>query len=199
MSFLCIFIRTRILCTQCVVSPPCQSPAASCRKTRWIRSYSSAASRVTHVLDKLPYNSGLHVIRLSLPPSLSGFHPCHRSTRRRAHCSRGRHHISLVLARWNVPQTVSSTIITMATEYPPQVDQYGRQPHPYLHEPVLYISGLPPHVADQDLAAAFVLCAPFRPNIPRDGTNRPLSGTIEFRYMEKGSVAHAVLIRRHTY
>lgn len=75
----------------------------------------------------------------------------------------------------------------MATEYPSIADHSGREPHPYLHEPVLYISGLPPHVSDQDLALAFVQCAPFRPNIPRDGTNRPLSGTIEFKYIEKGT------------
>ena len=74
----------------------------------------------------------------------------------------------------------------MATEYPAALDHTGRQPHPYLHEPVLYISGLPPHVSDQDLALAFVQCAPFRPNIQRDGSNRPLSGTIEFKYIEKG-------------
>ena len=75
----------------------------------------------------------------------------------------------------------------MATEYHTQLDHTGRQPHPYLHDPVLYISGLPPHVTDQALASAFVSCAPFRPNIPRDGSNRPLSGTIEFKYMEKGA------------
>ena len=60
------------------------------------------------------------------------------------------------------------------------------QPHPYLHEPLLYISNLPPFVRDEDLAVAFQTCAPFRPNIARDGSNRPLSGTIEFKYLEKG-------------
>lgn len=60
------------------------------------------------------------------------------------------------------------------------------QPHPYLHEPLLYISNIPPFVRDEDLALALQTCAPFRPNIPRDGTNRPLSGTIEFKYLEKG-------------
>ncbi|EKM58059.1 uncharacterized protein PHACADRAFT_116674 [Phanerochaete carnosa HHB-10118-sp] len=81
----------------------------------------------------------------------------------------------------------------MATEYQIQLDHTGRQPHPYLHESVLYISGLPPHVKDQDLATAFVSCAPFRPNIPRDGSNRPLSGTIEFKYIEKAEKALATL------
>lgn len=75
----------------------------------------------------------------------------------------------------------------MATEYPSIADFTAREPHPYLHEPLLYISGLPPHVTDQDLALAFVQCAPFRPNIARDGTNRPLSGIIEFKYIEKGA------------
>ncbi|GJE96544.1 polyadenylate binding protein [Phanerochaete sordida] len=81
----------------------------------------------------------------------------------------------------------------MATEYQTQLDHTGRQPHPYLHEPVLYISGLPPHVTDQALATAFVSCAPFRPNIPRDGSNRPVSGTIEFKYIEKAEKALATL------
>lgn len=68
------------------------------------------------------------------------------------------------------------------------VDPNSRQPHPYLHEPLLYISGLPPHVSDQDLAAAFVSCAPFRPNVARDNSGGLLSGTIEFKYIEKGAV-----------
>ncbi|KAH9899291.1 hypothetical protein C8Q73DRAFT_638831 [Cubamyces lactineus] len=67
------------------------------------------------------------------------------------------------------------------------------QPHPYLHEPLLYISGLPPFVRDEDLAVAFQTCAPFRPNIPRDGSNKPLSGTIEFKYLEKAEKALATL------
>ena len=70
------------------------------------------------------------------------------------------------------------------------------QPHPYLHEPLLYISGLPAFVRDEDLAVAFQTCAPFRPNIPRDGSNKPLSGTIEFKYLEKGeSIAFRLLSR----
>ncbi|OBZ67782.1 Polyadenylate-binding protein, cytoplasmic and nuclear [Grifola frondosa] len=85
----------------------------------------------------------------------------------------------------------------MSTEYttpPPQ--PAGPQPHPYLHEPVLYISGLPPYVRDEDLALAFQQCAPFRPIIPRDGSNRPLSGTIEFKYLEKAEKALATLQSR---
>jgi polyadenylate-binding protein len=71
-------------------------------------------------------------------------------------------------------------------EYPPPHVPEGPQLHPYLHEPLLYITNLPPYITDENLATAFASCAPFRPNIPRDGTNKPLSGTIEFKYLEKG-------------
>jgi polyadenylate-binding protein len=74
-------------------------------------------------------------------------------------------------------------------DYP---DTGERQPHPYLHEPLLYVSGIPPHVTDQDLAIAFVSCAPFRPNIKRDGSIGLLSGTIEFKYIEKGTQESSV-------
>lgn len=60
------------------------------------------------------------------------------------------------------------------------------QPHPYLHEPLLYISNLPGYVTDENLAVAFVSCGPHRPKIPRDG-GEVLSGTIEFKYLEQGS------------
>ena len=73
----------------------------------------------------------------------------------------------------------------MASDYSPPPEPRP-QPHPYLHEPLLHISNLPPWVRDEDLAVAFQTCAPFRPNIQRDGSNRPLSGTIEFKYLEKG-------------
>ena len=71
----------------------------------------------------------------------------------------------------------------MMTDYP---NTGVRQPHPYLHEPLLYISGVPPRISDQDLAMAFATCAPLRPNISRDRSAELLSGTIEFRYIEKG-------------
>ncbi|KAI0090136.1 hypothetical protein BDY19DRAFT_887958 [Irpex rosettiformis] len=71
-----------------------------------------------------------------------------------------------------------------------------RQPHPYVHEPLLYISGVPPHVTDQDLAAIFLSCAPFRPNITRDRPGELLSGTIEFKYVEKAEKALATLQSR---
>lgn len=75
----------------------------------------------------------------------------------------------------------------MASGYA-SIPQEGAEPqqHPYLHEPLLYMSNLPPYVSDENLAVALQTCAPFRLNIGRDGTNRPLTGTIEFRYLEKG-------------
>jgi len=96
-------------------------------------------------------------------------------------------HLFTVESSWSCRLT---SIIKMATGYldsssNPQ-DMEGPQPHPYLHEPLLYISNLPPYVTDENLAMTFQPCAPFRPNITRDGSNRPLSGTIEFKYLEKG-------------
>ncbi|KAI0642693.1 hypothetical protein C8Q79DRAFT_228546 [Trametes meyenii] len=79
------------------------------------------------------------------------------------------------------------------SEYNTPPPEARPQPHPYLHEPLLYISGLPPYVRDEDLAVAFQTCAPFRPNIARDGSNKPLSGTIEFKYLEKAEKALATL------
>lgn len=76
-----------------------------------------------------------------------------------------------------------------------EADTYTPQAHPYLHEPLLYISNLPPFVTDQNLATAFVSCGPFRPTIPRDGTNMPLSGTIEFRNLEKGIIHFRKLLK----
>ncbi|KAF8842446.1 hypothetical protein BDN67DRAFT_1067736 [Paxillus ammoniavirescens] len=86
----------------------------------------------------------------------------------------------------------------MASGYapPPVQESDGPQPHPYLHDPILYISNLPPFITDENLAITFQACAPFRPNIPRDGTNRPLSGTIEFKFFEKAEKALAILHSR---
>lgn len=78
----------------------------------------------------------------------------------------------------------------MASQYsPPPDDSYESaepQPHPYLHEPLLYISGLPPYTTDENLAVAFATCAPFRPRIARDDLTQPLSGKIEFKVLDKG-------------
>ncbi|KAK0203475.1 hypothetical protein DFS33DRAFT_805219 [Desarmillaria ectypa] len=77
-----------------------------------------------------------------------------------------------------------------------EADAYGPQPHPYLHEPLLYISNLPPYVSDENLAIAFVTCGPFRPKIARDGSSSLLSGTIEFKFLEKAEKALATLQSR---
>ncbi|KAJ7666012.1 hypothetical protein DFH06DRAFT_265002 [Mycena polygramma] len=86
----------------------------------------------------------------------------------------------------------------MESEYemPQEPDQYGPQPHPILHEPLLYISNIPPYVSDENIALAFVTCGPFRPTIPRDGSNNPLNGTIEFKFLEKAEKALATLQSR---
>ncbi|KAH9003358.1 hypothetical protein EDB86DRAFT_2891642 [Lactarius hatsudake] len=85
----------------------------------------------------------------------------------------------------------------MSSQYsPPPDNSYDPtepQPHPYLHEPVLYISGLPRYVTDENLAIAFSTCAPFRPRIARDDSNNPLSGTIEFKVLHKAETALATL------
>ena len=78
----------------------------------------------------------------------------------------------------------------MASQHPlPLDDSYESpepQPHPYLHEPILYISNLPNYVTDENLAIAFSTCAPFRPRIDRVDTTKPLFGMIEFRVLDKG-------------
>lgn len=70
--------------------------------------------------------------------------------------------------------------------YNPQYQAAGPRPHPYLHEPLLYITNLPAFVSDENLALAFVNCGPFRPKIQRDGVSHVLSGVIEFKFLEKG-------------
>ena len=61
-------------------------------------------------------------------------------------------------------------------------------PHPYLQHPVLYVSGLNPAATDADLARALEYCVPFRPNVIRDGSGRPASGTLEFKTLDKGDL-----------
>jgi polyadenylate-binding protein len=79
----------------------------------------------------------------------------------------------------------------MASQYspPPEIpyESIEPQPHPYLHEPRLYISSLPHYVTDENLAIAFSSCAPFRPRITRDDSTKPLSGIIEFKVLDKGA------------
>jgi polyadenylate-binding protein len=68
-------------------------------------------------------------------------------------------------------------------------ESFGPQPHPYLHDPLLYISGLPNWVTDENLAGALVTCAPFRPKINREnvGPDGLVGGTLEFKFQEKGA------------
>ncbi|TFK32025.1 hypothetical protein BDQ12DRAFT_693154 [Crucibulum laeve] len=84
----------------------------------------------------------------------------------------------------------------MDSDYPQDNELQGPQPHPYLHEPLLYITNLPPYVSDENLAVAFISCGPFRPKILRDGTPSILSGTIEFKFLEKAEKALATLQSR---
>ena len=119
--------------------------------------------------------------------------------------------LSLYLHAWRQenktrrPHTdILFTISTMATDASyPQAEQAIRQPepHPYLHDPLLYISNVPPHVTDADLALAFSQCAPFRPNIPQDGRGLTRSGTIEFRFVEKGvaNACHNIFHSHHAH
>ncbi len=74
----------------------------------------------------------------------------------------------------------------MDPQYTQQQDG-GAAHHPYLHEPLLYISNLPAYVTDENLAQAFVTCGPFRPKIVRDSGASVLAGTIEFKFLDKGA------------
>ncbi|KXN81675.1 Polyadenylate-binding protein, cytoplasmic and nuclear [Leucoagaricus sp. SymC.cos] len=78
----------------------------------------------------------------------------------------------------------------------PHEQAYGPQPHPYLQEPVLFVSNLPAYISDETLATAFVGYGPFRPKIIRDGIQAMVSGAIEFRFLEKAEKALAVLQAR---
>lgn len=79
---------------------------------------------------------------------------------------------------------------------PQEDDSQVPHPHPYLHEPLLYISNIPHYVTDEQIASSFINCGPFRPNIPRDEGNNTLSGTIEFKAIEKAEKALTTLQSR---
>lgn len=81
----------------------------------------------------------------------------------------------------------------MADDLQPEYD-YTPGPHPYLLEPILYISNLAPYVTETDLSYALEHCVPYRPRIPRDDPEKPLSGTIEFKLLEKGTCAEQHLL-----
>ncbi|KIK68690.1 hypothetical protein GYMLUDRAFT_54276 [Collybiopsis luxurians FD-317 M1] len=84
----------------------------------------------------------------------------------------------------------------MDQEYqlPPQ--ESGPHPHPYLHEPLLYITNVPANVSDETLGMAFMTCAPFRPKIVRDTPSPMVAGTIEFKFLDKAEKALATLQSR---
>ncbi|KAJ3784088.1 hypothetical protein GGU10DRAFT_377077 [Lentinula aff. detonsa] len=82
----------------------------------------------------------------------------------------------------------------MGRPVPPQ--ESGPQPHPYLHEPLLYITNLSANITDETLGMAFMTCAPFRPRITRDSASPMVSGTIEFKFLEKAEKALATLQSR---
>ena len=86
--------------------------------------------------------------------------------------------------------TFLDRIATMDGDYAQQEQDYqGPHPHPYLHEPLLYITNLPSFVTDEMLALSFIYCGPFRPKIQRDTGQSVVSGTIEFKFFEKGEHA----------
>lgn len=70
---------------------------------------------------------------------------------------------------------------------------HDTEPHPYLHEPVLYISGLPSYVTDDEIALVFQPCAKFRLKITREEPNLELCGTIEFQHLDRAEKALACL------
>ena len=71
---------------------------------------------------------------------------------------------------------------------------YDTEPHPYLHEPILYISGLPSYVTDDEIAVVFQPCAKFRLKINREEPHQELCGTIEFQYLDRGHF-HSIRFR----
>ena len=68
------------------------------------------------------------------------------------------------------------------------------EPHPYLHEPVLHISGLPSYVTDDEIAVVFQPCAKFRLKINRQESHQELCGTIEFQFLDRGHF-HSIRFR----
>jgi polyadenylate-binding protein len=63
-------------------------------------------------------------------------------------------------------------------------------------EPLLYVSNLAPNVTEADLARTLEHCAPMRPTIHRDGISPTLTGTIEFKTIDKAEKALATLQNR---
>ena len=94
-----------------------------------------------------------------------------------------------------IPPPRSLFLTTTPTMADPTVPAaHDTEPHPYLHEPVLYISGLPPYVTDDEIALVFQPCAKFRLKISREDPHQELYGTIEFQYLDRGHF-HSVRFR----
>ncbi|KAJ3818939.1 hypothetical protein F5880DRAFT_1616913 [Lentinula raphanica] len=81
----------------------------------------------------------------------------------------------------------------MDPEYQVPPQESGTQPHPYLHEPLLYISNLPSTVSDESLGMAFMTCAPFRPKIARDNNAEKALATLQSRPLPGVPDAHLML------
>jgi hypothetical protein len=63
-------------------------------------------------------------------------------------------------------------------------------PHPFLEEPILYVSNLPAHITDEVIARTLEFCVPFRPRLIRDPATGTATGSIEFRTIERGMFNH---------
>lgn len=59
-------------------------------------------------------------------------------------------------------------------------------PHPFLEQPILYVSNLPAHITDEVIARTLEFCVPFRPRLVRDPATGSATGSIEFRTIERG-------------
>ncbi|KAG8832796.1 hypothetical protein FRC17_000619 [Serendipita sp. 399] len=66
-------------------------------------------------------------------------------------------------------------------------------PHPFLHDPILYVSNLPSHITDEVIARTLEFCVPFRPRLVRDPVTGKATGSIEFRTKERAEKALATL------
>ena len=70
-------------------------------------------------------------------------------------------------------------------------DGYRPEPHPYLHEPILQISGLPSYVEDHKIAPFFQPCGEFRLKTERSA--KGLRRFIEFDHLDQGQPSFGIL------
>ncbi|KAJ8294861.1 Pre-mRNA-splicing factor cwf23 [Rhodotorula toruloides] len=97
---------------------------------------------------------------------------------------------ALWLAHWALHDSrVHATSLTMATAASPAPPP----PHPVLSSPILYLSGLPSSVADEEIVEALKDCLRLRLFLQRDEQNPtvPMSGKIEFETLDKAERAYA--------